>query len=73
MKFPTTIDDIVRLPVEERIRIVQAILDTIATEESVPDPTTDQLVELDRRVAELDANPNNTLTWNQIKVMVNGQ
>jgi putative addiction module component (TIGR02574 family) len=72
MKLQATLDEIARLPVDDRIRLVQAILDTIAQDQSAPDPTDDQLRELDRRVAELDADPSNVLTWEQIKAKVRG-
>jgi len=61
-----------RLSVAERITLVQEIWDSIAaTPEQVP-LTEEQKKELDRRIADLDANPNNVLTWEQIKAHVRG-
>jgi putative addiction module component (TIGR02574 family) len=70
MNIPATLVEIAGLPVSERIRLVQAIWDTIALEEAFPDLTEKQKQDLDRRVAELNANPDNVLTWEQIKAQV---
>ena len=45
-------------------------LDSIAAETSHRDPTDAQKLELDRRLTELDAIPENVLTWEQIKARV---
>jgi putative addiction module component (TIGR02574 family) len=61
-----------RLSVAERIALVQEIWDSIAAEDAAPDLTDAQRRELDRRIAELDADPNNVLTWEEIKSRVRG-
>ena len=58
------------LPIHERIQIVKAICDGIAAEQAPFDLTNEQRSELDRRLAELDANPENVLTWEQVKARV---
>ena len=72
MDLPATLSQIAALSVEERIRLVQAIWDTIAAEQAHPDLTEAQKKELDRRIADLDANPGNILTWEEIKTRVRG-
>jgi putative addiction module component (TIGR02574 family) len=62
-----------RWSVADRLALVQEIWDSItATPEEVP-LTEAQRHELDRRLAELDANPANVLTWEEIKTHVRGQ
>ena len=52
-----------RLSVADRLALVQEIWDSIAaTPEEVP-LTPAQKQEIDRRIADLEANPNNVLTW----------
>ena len=59
-----------RLSVEDRIALVQEIWDSIAaTPEQVPLTETEKEL-LDRRLADLDANPNNVLTWEEIKARI---
>jgi putative addiction module component (TIGR02574 family) len=44
---------------------------TIAEEQAPPDLTECQKKDLTRRLAELDADPNNVLTWEEIKAYIN--
>lgn len=58
--------EILALPVEDRVRLVEAIWDSIST---VPEalPLTDwQKEELDRRLAELEADPNAGSTLEEV-------
>jgi putative addiction module component (TIGR02574 family) len=73
MDLATTLTAIASMSVEDRIRLVQAIWDSIAADQVHPDLTEAQKQELDRRMAELDANPNNVLTWEEIKARIRGQ
>jgi putative addiction module component (TIGR02574 family) len=61
------------LSVEERLQLVQDIWNSIAAEEIPFGLSVAQKRELDRRIAELNANPDNVLTWEQIKAHVRGQ
>ena len=56
-----------RLSVAERITLVQEIWDSIVAEDAAPGLTETQRQELDRRIARLDADPGNVLTWDEIK------
>jgi putative addiction module component (TIGR02574 family) len=73
MDVAATLSQIARLPVEERIRLVHAIWDSIAEDQLPPDLSEEQKRELDRRLAELDANPDNVLTWEEIKARIKGK
>ena len=56
-----------RLPREQRIALVLELWDTIAAEPQQPLLTESQRRELERRVAEDDANPENVVPWEQVK------
>jgi putative addiction module component (TIGR02574 family) len=73
MDFSAALTEIASMSVEDRIRLVQAIWDSIAADQVHPDLTESQKKDLDRRMAELDANPSNVLTWEEIKARVRGQ
>ncbi|MEG4534524.1 addiction module protein [Microcoleus sp. D2_18a_D3] len=70
MDFTGTLNQIVALSVQERIRLVQAILDSIAAEQVHPDLTDFQKQEIDRRIDDYEANPDNVLTWEEVKASV---
>ncbi len=73
MDLSATLTEIRAMSPEDRIRLVQAIWDTIAADQDHPDLTEAQKQELDRRIAELDASPENVLTWEEIKAHVRSQ
>jgi len=67
MDITATLKEITALSIEDRIDLVQAIWDSIAAEQAYPDLTEVQQQELDRRIADHEANPDNVLTWEEIK------
>ena len=59
------LDEILRLPVDERLRLVEDVWDSIAaTPEAVPVPDWHK-AELDRRLANPDPGP--SLTWEEVR------
>ena len=56
-----------QLNVEERISLVTAIWDSIAEEPYQPLITEDHRLELERRLADHAANPNDTIPWEVVK------
>ena len=64
---PLPMSEILELPVDERIRLVELIWDSIAAvPETVPVP--DELkAELDRRLAEFEANPEAGNPWEEVR------
>jgi len=66
MDITATLNEIVTLKVEDRIRLVQAIWDSIAAEQAYPELTEEQKEELDNRIAESDLNPDNVMTWEEV-------
>ncbi len=61
-----------QLSVGERIALVQEILESIAAAPELIPLTEAQKQVLDRRIAELDGNPDNVLTWEEIKTRIRG-
>jgi putative addiction module component (TIGR02574 family) len=58
---------IAKLSVEDQVALVQRIWDNIATSATPLRLTEAQRAELDRRLAELDANPNLAIPWEDVK------
>ena len=56
-----------QLNVEERISLVTAIWDSIAEEPYQPLITEDHRLELERRLADHSANPDDTIPWEVVK------
>lgn len=56
-----------QLPREQRIALVLDIWDTIAAESGRPLLTDAQRRELERRIAEDNANPDDVIPWEQVK------
>lgn len=55
------------MSVEDRITLVQDIWDSVAIEAGLVPPSTAEIAELDRRLNEDDATPDNTVSWETIK------
>ena len=70
METTATLNEITTLSIKDRILLVQAIWDTIAAEQTYPDLTEPQKRELDYRIDDYEMNPDNVLTWEEIKVSV---
>ena len=67
MDITATLNKIATLKVEDRIRLVQAIWDSIAAEQAYPELTDEQKQELDNRIAESDAESDNVMTWQEVR------
>ena len=57
--------DFQNLSVAERLTLVEAIWNSIADEQEHLEVTDEQRAELDRRIAEMDENPDGGLTWEE--------
>ncbi len=66
--MPVTLESlgIDRLPVAERIVLVQQIWDSIAADPDQVPLTTAQRAELERRTDDDDANPEDTIPWEHV-------
>ena len=73
MDIKATLNEINSLSVEQRIDFVLAIWDSIAVEQVYPDLTEAQKQELDHRISKYEENPEDVLTWEEIKASVKGK
>lgn len=55
------------MSIEDRIALVQDIWDSVAIEAGLLPPSAAEKAELDRRLDEDDASPDNTIAWESIK------
>jgi putative addiction module component (TIGR02574 family) len=62
--------DVLELPVEERIRLVEAIWDSIAEVPESVEVTEEQRAELDRRLEAYRANPSAGSPWTDVKAHI---
>jgi putative addiction module component (TIGR02574 family) len=58
------------LPIDERLRIVEDIWDSIADDSDRPHVDDELRAELDRRIADMEANPDDVCTWEEIVAYV---
>lgn len=73
MDIAAKLNEITALSVEDRILLVQAIWDSIAAEQAYPDLPETQKHELDRRIESHNTDPDNVLTWEEMKASVRKQ
>ena len=59
-----------RLTVEERLALVEDLWDSIAEENAATSLTNAQRAELDRRLADHRANPNDIVPWEEVKASI---
>jgi putative addiction module component (TIGR02574 family) len=67
MDFSATLSAINLLSIDERIRLVEAVWDSIATEQPIPPVTESQKNELDRRLAAYRVAPDDVILWETVK------
>jgi putative addiction module component (TIGR02574 family) len=71
MDITSILNEIVTLCVDDRIRLVQAIWDSvIAAEQASPELIDSQKREFDSRIIDSLANPEDTLTWQDIVFLI---
>jgi putative addiction module component (TIGR02574 family) len=70
MDIAATLAGITVLTVEERIRIVQAILESIDVAQAYPELTLELKQELDRRATAYDANPDDVITREEVRASI---
>jgi putative addiction module component (TIGR02574 family) len=62
------LDQARQLSVEEQLELVEALWDEIAKRNAIPPPTEAQKAELDRQLADHEANPDDVVPWSEVKV-----
>lgn len=66
------LDPVLQLPLQERLRIVEAIWDSVADEAGKLELQPWRAAELDRRVAEFEADPAESVSWAEVQRRVVG-
>lgn len=61
------LDQARKLSVDERVELVEAIWDSIADQQAGLPITEAQKSELDRRLADHEANPDDVIPWTEVK------
>ncbi|WP_295389037.1 addiction module protein [uncultured Thiodictyon sp.] len=61
------LDQARRLSVEDQLALVEALWDEIANRNAIPPPTDAQIAELDRRLTDHEANPDDVVPWSEVK------
>ena len=62
-----SVADLLHLSVAERIQLVEDLWDSIATRPEALELTEAQRLEIDRRLAEHDANPTSAIPWEDVR------
>jgi putative addiction module component (TIGR02574 family) len=58
------------LSVDEQLALIEALWDGLVLQGETPLPTPAQLAELERRVADHEANPDDVVPWDQVQAEV---
>ena len=70
MGLSSALAEIPTMNVEDRLRLIQAVWDSLVDEDAPIELSEAQKSDLQRRCAELDTSPENVLTWEQIKAHI---
>ena len=62
-----SLDELTRLPLEERLELVEALWDSIAADSHDLPVTAEQAAVLDERLADLEANPEAGRPWSEFR------
>jgi putative addiction module component (TIGR02574 family) len=66
MDRSTTLAQVLALSIDDRVWLIHAVLDSIAEGEVRCELSDAQKQELDRRIADMDANPDDEVPWEQV-------
>lgn len=67
---PIDLPEVLKLPVSERLRLVEAIWDSIAETPEKVELTEEQKAELDRRIEAMEKNPEEGSSWAEVRARV---
>ncbi len=65
-----TVSDLLHLSVAERIQLVEDLWDSVAAHPEQVEASEEQLAELERRLVELDENPEAGESWDVVKARI---
>ncbi|KAA9041651.1 addiction module protein [Ginsengibacter hankyongi] len=64
-------DELLKLPPKEKLELVEALWDSIDDELLIGKLSTEQMQELDKRLSDLDENPESLIPWEDVKKEMN--
>ncbi|WP_256369008.1 addiction module protein [Aquisphaera insulae] len=67
MDYQVVLHEVESWPIDDRVRLVQDLWDRLADQGHEPDLTVEMKAELERRIEELDRNPDAGIPWEQAK------
>lgn len=67
MDVATVLREVNSWPVEDQLRLVESVWDRLLQAGAEPEVTEAQKAELDRRLAALDADPDNVIPWEEVQ------
>jgi len=73
MNVDNTIHMLTNLSVADRLRVVEAVWNSLDAEPDAPALSPEQRAELDRRLDDLEAHPDKLLTWDQVLEQLRGK
>ena len=73
MDYQSVLLEVNAWPMNDRIRLMRDVCDRIANDEDEPELTEELKAELDRRVVEMDRNPEAGIPWEVAKARVLGR
>lgn len=65
-----TVSDLLHLSVTERIQLAEDLWDSVAAHPEQVETTQEQLAEIEKRLAELDENPEAGESWDVVKARI---
>jgi putative addiction module component (TIGR02574 family) len=73
MDYQAVLSEVESWPVDDRIRLVQDVWDRLVDQGYEPELTEEMKAELDRRIEEMDQNPELGVPWEEVKARVLGR
>jgi putative addiction module component (TIGR02574 family) len=67
-----TIDELCALPIGDRLKVVEAVWDSLPEEAAVP-ASPEQRAELNRRLDAYETNPDDLLNWDEVLERLQGR
>jgi len=70
MDYQTVLNEVESWPIDDRVRLVQDVWNQLVDRGYEPGLTEEMKAELDRRIEEMDRNPNAGVPWEDVKARV---
>ena len=73
MDYQSVLNEVNAWPINDRIRLMRDVCDRLLDDEDEPELTEETKAEFDRRIEELDRNPEVGIPWEVAKARVSGR